>query len=151
MIRDDITYRGFEGPFCFGPDFDPASEIRARCVSNSPKGSSTAWIPEDIFQKVLALPSIPEFAIGDKVRWIDVNTYEMRYGDITGIDGDMARTRYARSPGIYKFQDVWLSGLWHDEPLFIAADSPFEAEPTKKGYEPDGFDRDAFDDFMRNL
>lgn len=118
--------------------------------------SDIAWIPEDIFEK----GSMPSFSVGDKVKWIDVLLCEMRRGEITYFagTGSYATVLYdTDANGLKRFMSVPVISLWLDDPVttdwnqYLSADEPIVVPSGKKGYEPDGFNREAFDDFMRNL
>lgn len=106
------------------------------------------------------------FRKGERVKWADPeNDSEMMYGKVAGWGG--------AKPGctsviVYDSDPLgsWLAyiptvDLHHaDEPAedcsggYFTGDfgcDPTVVPPENKGYEPDGFNREAFDDFMRNL
>lgn len=90
-----------------------------------------------------------EFKLRDKVWWFDAdNLYEKVHGEIAAIVGDCAVVAERPEDGVEVRHTVWMSNLFHDSPQIIA---PVPAEQDKKGWQPDGFDQDAFRRFMREL
>lgn len=103
-----------------------------------------------------------EFKTGDRVKWVDPdNELEMIFGEVvnwcphpdrTGVRNldvtGLGWVTFVKTADLHHaHEDLsyctrYFSGNWEVDPI---------VPPEKKGYQPDGFDREAFDDFMRNL